>query len=69
MEAFYRLRELRGIEKKPATRELINWVRALRADPDFQVKSLARGSLPYLGILFKKSADLNMAAQQVARTR
>ena len=69
MEAFYRLRELRGIEKKPATRELINWVRALRADPDFQVKSLARGNLPYLGILFKKSADLNMAAQQVARTR
>jgi MoxR-like ATPase len=69
MEAFYRLRELRGIEKKPATRELINWVRALRADPDFQVKSLARGNLPYLGILFKKSSDLNMAAQQVARTR
>ena len=69
MEAFYRLRELRGIEKKPATRELINWVRALRADPDFQVKSLARGNLPYLGILFKKSADLSMAAQQVARTR
>jgi len=69
MEAFYRLRELRGIEKKPATRELINWVRALRADPDFQVKSLARGNLPYLGILFKKSADLSMAAQQAARTR
>ena len=69
IEAFYRLRELRGIEKKPATRELINWVRALRADPDFQVKSLARGNLPYLGILFKKSADLSMAAQQVARTR
>ena len=69
MEAFYRLRELRGIEKKPATRELINWVRALRADPDFQVKSLARGNLPYLGILFKKSTDLSMAAQQAARTR
>jgi MoxR-like ATPase len=67
MEAFYRLRELRGVEKKPATRELINWVRALKADPDFQVKSLARGNLPYLGILFKKSADLNAAVQQTAR--
>ena len=69
IEAFYRLRELRGIEKKPATRELINWVRALKADPDFQAKSLGRGSVPYLGILFKKSADLNNAAQQIARTR
>src|SRR3989339_2008817 len=26
LATFYRLRELRGIEKKPATRELINWV-------------------------------------------
>ena len=69
IEAFYRLRELRGIEKKPATRELINWVRALKADPDFQAKSLGRGSVPYLGILFKKSGDLNNAAQQIARTR
>ena len=69
IEAFYRLRELRGIEKKPATRELINWVRALKADPDFQAKSLGRGSVPYLGILFKKSADLNNAAQQIARAR
>src|SRR3989339_2279629 len=34
LATFYRLRELRGIEKKPATRELINWVRALRCDPD-----------------------------------
>jgi MoxR-like ATPase len=69
IEAFYRLREVRGVEKKPATRELINWVRALKSDPDFQVKSLSRGSLPYLGILFKKSADLNTAAQQIARVR
>ena len=69
IEAFYRLRELRGIEKKPATRELINWVRALKADPDFQAKSLGRGSVPYLGILFKKSGDLNNAAQQIARAR
>jgi len=69
IEAFYRLRELRGIEKKPATRELINWVRALRSDPDFQVKSLSRGNLPYLGILYKKSADLNAASQYITRMR
>ncbi|MBW2584850.1 MAG: MoxR family ATPase, partial [Deltaproteobacteria bacterium] len=29
ISAFYRVRQLDGIEKKPATRELINWIRAL----------------------------------------
>ena len=59
--AFYRLRDLDAIEKKPATRELINWIRALRADPDFKPKQLARGDMPYLGVLFKKSQDLQRA--------
>ena len=69
MTTFYSLRELRGIEKKPATRELINWIRALKADPDFKAKTLRQGSVPYLGILFKKSADLNTAGQQASRLR
>jgi len=64
MEAFYRLREVRGVEKKPATRELINWMRALQADPDFQLKSLKAGNIPYLGVLFKKSTDLYLANHQ-----
>jgi MoxR-like ATPase len=67
---FYRLRELRGIEKKPATRELINWVRALRLDPDFNVENIDKGgNIPYMGILFKKSMDFNMALQQTRGTR
>jgi MoxR-like ATPase len=64
LETFYRLREIRGVEKKPATRELINWIRALQADPDFQLQSLQEGAVPYLGVLFKKSSDLNLAANQ-----
>ncbi|MDX9820365.1 MAG: MoxR family ATPase [Syntrophales bacterium] len=69
LSVFYRLREFRGIEKKPATRELLNWIRALRADPDFNAKSLSSGSIPYLGVLFKKSGDLSLAAQQAGRGR
>jgi len=69
LHTFYRLREFRGIEKKPATRELINWVRALRSDPDFAVKTLENGEIPYLGVLFKKSLDLNLALQQAGRAR
>ena len=64
LSAFYRLREFRGIEKKPATRELLNWVRALQADRDFDLRSLEKGDLPYLGVLFKKSVDLDLAIQQ-----
>ena len=64
LDAFYRLREVRGVEKKPATRELINWMRALQADPDFQLKSLKAGNIPYLGVLFKKSTDLYLANHQ-----
>jgi MoxR-like ATPase len=64
METFYRLREVRGVEKKPATRELINWMRALQADPDFNVKQLKSANIPFLGVLFKKSTDLYLASHQ-----
>jgi MoxR-like ATPase len=66
---FYRLRELDAIEKRPATRELINWIRALAADPDFKPKTLAKGEVPFLGVLFKKSQDYQRALQQTERRR
>lgn len=55
--AFYRMRDLKFLEKRPATRELINWIRALKNDPDFRAGELAQGKIPYLGVLFKKSPD------------
>jgi len=66
---FYRLREVDAIEKKPATRELINWIRALKADPDFRPKNLTKGEIPFLGVLFKKSQDYERAAKTVNRRR
>jgi len=69
VRTFYRLREIKGVEKKPATRELINWVRALRADPDIQTKDLIKGEVPYLGVLFKKSPDYVVAQNAVTRFR
>ena len=66
---FYRMREFHGIEKKPATRELINWIRALEADPDFKAKSLIKGDIPYLGVLFKKSPDYAQAQRGSSRLR
>lgn len=66
---FYRLREFKDMEKKPATRELINWIRALHADPDFRVKDLTKGDIPYLGVLFKKSPDYAIAQRAISRFR
>ena len=69
VNAFYRLREFKEVEKKPATRELINWIRAMHADPDFKVKDLIKGDIPYLGVLFKKSPDYAVAQRAVSRFR
>ncbi|MDJ0857177.1 MAG: MoxR family ATPase [Desulfobacterales bacterium] len=69
VETFYRMRELEGIEKRPATRELINWIRALGADPDFKPSKLAKGDIPFLGVLFKKSQDYQKAGALVSRRK
>ena len=67
IDTFYRLRDLDSVEKKPATRELINWIRALQADPDFKPKRLVKGDVPFPGILFKKSNDYARATNFVRR--
>ena len=69
ISAFYRLREIEGIEKKPATRELINWIRALDADPDFGSAEAIKKEVPFLGILFKKSHDFERAVQETKGAR
>ncbi len=56
MAAFYWLRELRGIDKKPSTSELVDWLRALVAggvDP-----ARVRKEIPFAGVLLKKDKDL-----------
>ena len=67
VRAFYALRDLPGIEKKPATRELINWIRSLQQDPDFSPKDLKKGNIPFLGVLFKKSQDFERAQNGLRR--
>ena len=62
IETFFKLLGLPQVEKKPATRELLNWIRALRMDPDFDPKVLQQAQdAPFLGVLFKKSADFEHA--------
>ena len=57
MQAFYWLRDVPGMQKKPSTSELIDWVQALAVggvDPDKVV-----GKLPFLGVLLKKDKDVD----------
>jgi len=69
IEQFYKLREIESIEKRPATRELINWIRALNSDPDFQGGDIIKKEVPFLGVLFKKSHDFARVSNSAKRTR
>lgn len=56
LEAFYKIRSIYGIEKKPATGELIDWIQALiieGIDP-----KLLKDTIPFAGVLIKKDKDL-----------
>ena len=56
MRAFYRVRDLPTVAKKPSTSELLDWLQALRlggVDPE-----KIEEELPYAGILLKKTEDL-----------
>lgn len=60
MDAFYRIRSLPGIQKKPSTSELLDWLRALEAggiDADILGKEL-----PFAGVLLKKKEDFDKLA-------
>jgi len=57
LESFYALRALRGLQKKPSTSELIDWIQALQIggiDPKRIEKEM-----PFAGVLLKKNEDLD----------
>lgn len=66
---FFDLRNIDGVEKKPATRELINWLRALASDPDFKDGERLKKEIPYMGVLFKKSGDYQRSMNTMVKKR
>jgi len=70
VRTFYRLRDLEGVEKAPATRELLHWIRALVTEPGFRPRHLGDDrTIPLLGVLFKKSDDLAVAKRRLGQSR
>ena len=56
LDAFYEIREMREIKKKPSTSELVDWIRALQLGgiPAERIKK----ELPFAGTIIKKDEDM-----------
>jgi len=65
MEAFYLLRSIDAIEKKPSTSELVDWIRALELggiDPKRITKEI-----PFAGVLLKKDKDVTAMERRLQK--
>jgi len=63
LTAFYWLRSVSGLQKKPSTSELLDWVSALSLggiDP-VEIKE----KIPFLGALLKKNQDFDLALKRL----
>lgn len=67
LEAFYRIREMRGLQKKPSTSEVLDWIQALAIggiSPD-----RLETEIPFAGVLLKKTEDLKQVEQAAMTAR
>ena len=59
LRAFYDIRSMRDIQKKPSTSELLDWIQALQI-AGCDVNTIAK-EIPYMGVLLKKNQDIDTA--------
>jgi MoxR-like ATPase len=64
MEAFYVLRSFDGLQKRPTTSELIDWVQALVIS-GVEAERVLR-ELPFLGVVLKTPQDVEIARRHLA---
>lgn len=64
MDAFYKIRNMQRLRKRPSTSELVDWIHMLKT---MGVKDIKLDkNLPFLGTLLKKEQDLVAYADQLA---
>ena len=63
MQAFYSIREIRDLRKKPSTSELIDWINALQIG-GIPADTLMK-ELPFLGVMVKKDEDLESVKKRI----
>jgi MoxR-like ATPase len=69
LNAFYKIRDVRGLKKKPSTSELLDWIKLLLAE-DIPIEALRtenkRSAIPPLyGALLKNEQDVHLFEQLV----
>ena len=69
LDAFYKVRDVRGLKKKPSTSELLDWIKLLLAE-DIPLEALrsenSRSAIPPLyGALLKNEQDVHLFEQLV----
>ena len=62
LEAFYKIRDIRGLQKKPSTSAVLDWIQALSIG-GIPVKKLER-EIPFAGVLLKKTEDLKQVERK-----
>ena len=67
LKAFYEIRNISRLRKRPSTSELIDWIAVLKKAGVGEVK--LDKSLPFLGALLKKEQDMVAFADQLAGGR
>ena len=69
LEAFYKIREVPGLKKKPSTSELLDWIKLLLAEdipPEALRGENSRNAIPPLyGALLKNEQDVHLFEQLV----
>jgi len=69
LDAFYKVRDVRGLKKKPSTSELLDWIKLLLAEdipPEVLRGSDAKNAIPPLyGALLKNEQDVHLFEQLV----
>ena len=65
LQAFYWLRGVAGLQKKPSTSELIDWVQALQVGGVRHEDIVA--TMPFIGVLLKKDHDVDVAVDALRR--
>jgi len=58
MEAFYEIRKMDDLQKKPSTSELLDWLQALMIS-GVKTDKLSE-EMPFIGVLLKKNQDIDV---------
>ena len=65
MQAFYYIRSIDSVEKKPSTSELVDWIRALELS-GVDTSRIAK-EIPFIGVLLKKDKDISTVQRRLRR--